>query len=206
MKENKHLKLLLILQSFLPLYILVIIRCFSVNRIRLIADFFGELFQGNIGIIGTAFTHTEIYAITLLCSCFLLLVISLCIYFLFKSLQTYGFQEESKKIVHETDLTENSVVFFVTYITPFVLDDIGECCGFFSFITIIVLLFLLLYKTNLYYQNPFLTLLGYKSFNFHFEGEDDKSAIAITNGDINFDKLIKRKRISDDVYLVYNKN
>ena len=206
MKENRHLKLLLILQSFLPLYILVIIRCFSVDRGKLIIDYFSELFHGNFGIIGTALTHTEIYATGLLCLCFLLLVASLCIYFLFKSIQTYGFQEESKKIVHETDLTENSVVFFVTYITPFVLDDIGECRGFFSFITIIFLLFLLMYKTNLYYQNPFLTLLGYRSFYFHFKDDDDKSAIAITNGDIQFDKPIKRKRISDDVYLVYNKN
>ena len=80
-------------------------------------------------------------------------------------------------------MTENSVTFFVTYITPLVLDDIDEGRGFFSFITIAALLILLMRNTNLYYQNPFLTILGYRSFYFHFEGEDGMGNIAITRGE-----------------------
>lgn len=111
-----------------------------------------------------------------------------------------------KKIIIDADVTENSVTFFVTYITPLVLDDIDEGRGFFSFITIASLLILLMRNTNLYYQNPFLTILGYRSFYFHFEGEDGMGNIAITRGNFDTSKLIKRKRISDNVYLVYNKN
>lgn len=206
MKENKYLKWLLIVQSFLPLFFLVIIRCYSKIRVRMISDFVSELFHGNFEVIGIARNYPEILATGLLCVCALMLVLGLGIYLFFKKIQSFGFQEEEKKIVIDADVTENSVAFFVTYITPLVLDDIDEQRGFCSFITIAVLLILLMRNTNLYYQNPFLTILGYRSFYFHFDGEEGMGDVAITRGDFDASKLIKRKRISDNVYLVYNKN
>ena len=206
MKENKYLKWLLIVQSFLPLFFLVIIRWFSKARVKLVHKFVSELVRGNFKAIGTALNHSEIYATILLCFCAIMFMFGLGIYFFFKKSQSFGFQEEEKKIVIDADVTENSVAFFVTYITPLVLDDIDESRGFFSFITIAALLILLMRNTNLYYQNPFLTILGYRSFYFHFDGEEGLGDVAITRGDFDASKLIKRKRISDNVYLVYNKN
>lgn len=206
MKENKYLKWLLIVQSFLPLFFLVIIRCYSKIRVRMISGFISELFRGNFGVIGIVLNHPEIFATSLLCVCVLMFVLGLCIYLFFKKSQNFGFQEEGKKIVIDADVTENSVAFFVTYITPLVVDDIDESRGFFSFITIAALLILLIRNTNLYYQNPFLTILGYRSFYFHFDGEEGMGDVAITRGDFDASKLIKRKRIADNVYLVYNKN
>lgn len=203
--NKNNLKFLLILQSFLPLYFLVMIRCFSESRCQLIIQFFSELFNGNIEAIGAALSHPEIFATVLLCLCLLVFVFSLYVYFSFEKTQRYGFHEECKKIVIDADLTENSVVFFVTYITPFVLDDINQCSGFLSFITIVILLILLMRNTNLYYQNPFLTILGYRTFHFHFEGEND-TKVGITRGKLDTSKIIKLKRISDNVYLVFNKN
>lgn len=206
MKENKYLKWLLIVQSFLPLFFLVIIRCCSKSRVKLIFGFVSELFRGNLKAIGTALKHPEIFATSLLCFCTLMLLLGLFKYLFFKKSQSFGFQEEEKKIVIDADATENSVTFFVTYITPLVLDDMDESRGFFSFITIAALLILLMRNTNLYYQNPFLTILGYRSFYFHFDGEEGIGDVAITRGNFDVSKLIKRKRISDNVYLVYNKN
>ena len=206
MKECKNLKWLLILQSFLPLFFLVIIRYCSEVRIKLVYNFVSEVFRGNFMIFETALNHSELYATSLLCFCFVLLIFGFLIYVFFKKIQSFGFQEEEKKIVVDADGTENSVAFFVTYITPLVLDDIDESKGFFSFINIVILLILLMRNTNLYYQNPCLTILGYRSFYFHFDGEDGMGNVAITRGDFDASKLIKRKRISDNVYLVYNKN
>ena len=206
MKENKYLKWLLIIQSFLPLFFLVIIRCYSKSRVRMIYDFISELVHGNFEVIGIALNHPEIFSTGLLCVCALMFVLGLGIYIFFKKSQSFGFQEEEKKIVIDADVTENSVAFFVTYITPLVLDDIDESRGFFSFITIATLLILLMRNTNLYYQNPFLTIVGYRSFYFHFDGEEGLGDVAITRGDFDASKLIKRKRISDNVYLLYNIN
>ena len=206
MRENKFLKWLLIIQSFLPLFFLVLIRCFSIARIKLIVRFLFKLFQGDFGIIELAIRHSEFLSVVLLCICVLMFTIGLLIYLFFNSVQKYGFQEESEKIVVEADATENSVAFFVTYITPFVLDDIGQCKGFISFATIIIMLVLLMRNTNLYYQNPFLTILGYKSFYYHFDKESNTRYVAITKGPFDATRVIKRKLISNNTYLVYNKN
>lgn len=40
MKENKYLKWLLIIQSFLPLFFLILIRCFCLHSFKLVSQFF----------------------------------------------------------------------------------------------------------------------------------------------------------------------
>ena len=50
MKENKYLKWLLIIQSFLPLFLLILIRCFCLNNFKLVSQFFIRLFQKDFGV------------------------------------------------------------------------------------------------------------------------------------------------------------
>jgi len=206
LKENKSLKWLLILQSFLPLFFLVLIRCFDLSRLELISRFVFRLFHRDFIVFSLALKHSEFFSTVLLCICILMLSVGLLIYLLFNKIQKSGFCEESKKIIVDADATENSVAFFVTYIIPLILDDIGECRGFLSFTAIIIMLILLMRNTNLYYQNPFLAILGYKSFCFHFDDNTNEKFVAITRGNFDATKVIKRKRISDNIYLVYNKN
>lgn len=92
MKENKYLKWLLIIQSFLPLFFLILIRCFCLHSFKLVSQFFVRLFQKDFGV------------------------------------------------------------------------------------------------------------------SFHFPSDENSVYVGITKGDFDAAKIIKRKRISDNVYLVYNKN
>ena len=206
MKENKYLKWLLIIQSFLPLFFLILIRCFCLHSFKLVSQFFVRLFQKDFGVILIALNHPDLFSVILLCLSVIMLIIGIMIYIIFNKIQKFGFCEEHENIVVDADVTENSVAFFVTYITPLVLDDIGKKRGFLSFAAISILLILLMRNTNLYYQNPFLTILGYKSFSFHFPSDENSVYVGITKGDFDAAKIIKRKRISDNVYLVYNKN
>lgn len=202
MKKCELFKWLLIVQSFLPLFFLVIVRCYEEKRIDLIFDFISELFCGNFDVINTALKHTDIFAVILLCFSVIMFIFGLVVYVFFIQKQTAGFKEKKYTITVDEDVSSNSVTFFVTYITPLVLSDIDESRGFVSFIAIVVLLILLMRNTNLYYQNPFLSILGYKSFYFKLNG---KKCVAITRGYFDESKLIKLKHISDNVYLVYNK-
>ena len=204
MKENKYLKWLLIIQSFLPLFFLI--RCFYLHNFKLVLRFFVRLFQRDFGIILIALSHPDLFSVILLCLSVIMLIIGIMIYILFNKIQEFGFYEEHENIVVDADVTENSVAFFVTYITPLVLDDIGNKRGFLSFAAISIMLILLMRNTNLYYQNPFLTILGYKSFSFYFPSNENSVYVGITRGDFDAAKIIKRKRISNNVYLVYNKN
>ena len=70
---------------------------------------------------------------------------------------------------------------------------------------------ILMWRTNLYYQNPVLTILGYTSFSFEMGKSDDKrlegkECIGITKNKINGSGVIKYQRIADNVFVVYDKN
>lgn len=71
-----------------------------------------------------------------------------------------------------------------------------------------IMLFALMWKTNLFYQNPVLTLLGYEVFSFKFETTQlteysEKECIGITRGIVGRGNSIKRQKISDNVFLIY---
>ena len=97
MKENKYLKWLLIVQSFLPLFFLVIIRCYNKIRGKMILDFILELFHGNLGVIGSALKHPEIYATSLLCFCAIMFVFGLLVYFSSKKVRASAFERKEKR-------------------------------------------------------------------------------------------------------------
>ena len=89
-----------------------------------------------------------------------------------------------------------------------ILDDINELRGFIIFFIVMALLFILMWKTNLYYQNPILTILGYKVYSFKFENTQliefsDKDCIGITkNLKLKNGMTIKEAYITDNVFLI----
>lgn len=69
----------------------------------------------------------------------------------------------------------------------------------------------LMVKTDLYYQNPVLILLQYKLYRVKFTSDivnvpNPKTYIAICREELDENKVVKWKYISDDVCLMYNKN
>ena len=96
----------------------------------------------------------------------------------------------------------------MTYVLPMVLDDIGTRNGFLIFVFLMAMLCVLMWKTNLYYQNPVLTILGYNVISFEFDDTElrdfkNRECIGITKGDISAGVVIKRQYITDNVFLVY---
>lgn len=53
--------------------------------------------------------------------------------------------------------------------------------------------------------------MGYRTFKFSFKETTDmtvidKSLVAITRGDFDENKIIQRKKVDDNVFVIYNKN
>lgn len=212
MKENKILKWLLIIQSFTPLFFLLLIKYFDHTLFGLVNKFFKLIFSGNvIDALLKAFCHEKFLQLLLIIVCTVLVIWGVWIYFYFGRVQTAGFTDRAEKISVGSDTTETSVAFFVSYIIPMLLDDITKLKGFICFTIIITMLILLMRNTNLYYQNPILAVIGYKTFEFQFTETNDSSLkgkdyIAITKGKVDESKIIKRKYITDNVFVIYNKN
>lgn len=98
----------------------------------------------------------------------------------------------------------------MTYVLPMVMDDIGTLKNFSIFVFLMVMLCILMWKTNLYYQNPILTILGYEIVSFQFEHTElsqfqgDRTCIGITrHTKVKDGMYIRRQYISDNVFLIY---
>lgn len=212
LRENRFLKWLLIIQSFTPLFLLLIIKYWDWNICKLVSEFFNFIVSGNVKeAIFKSFKNEELLRLMFIFICAILLVAGILIYLYFNKVQTVGFTDRAEKISVSNDTTETSAAFFVSYVMPMLLEDIIELKGFLCFVIIMMLLIMLMRNTNLYYQNPILAVLGYKTFGFKFSETSDsvlegKEYIAITRGNIDETKIIKRKYIADNVFLIYNKN
>ena len=99
----------------------------------------------------------------------------------------------------------------MTYVLPMAMDEIGTLRGLAVFALLMIMLYALMWKTNLYYQNPILTILGYEVVSFQFEDTQlrdfrNKECIGITRCAIEDGATIKRQYIADNVFLIYREN
>ena len=73
------------------------------------------------------------------------------------------------EVVDVKEQEDAGLNFFLTLIVPLVIDDVGTIQGFLSFSLIIAIIWCLLNKTNLFYANPVLEILGYQVYEFSFK-------------------------------------
>ncbi|MDN3956807.1 hypothetical protein [Sporolactobacillus laevolacticus] len=207
MRENRKLRNLLIMQSFIPLAILLLLKYFQFGMFKLILC---GLWNRDISVINKAIFHKGLLIFLVMIGCICWIIRGLISIKQFRDVQNANFIE-GDKIKISGFSTDSGLIFFVTFIIPLVLDDIGKLNNFLVFNGLVLMVILLMRKSNLYYQNPVLTILGYKTFRFKFVDKDgiansEKDLIGITYGKIDEDLIIKYQRIADNVYLIYNKN
>lgn len=210
MDENLKLKRYLILQSFAPLFLLILIKNFSINRIILIGKFIKSLLKTEFSVLFKLFNNKETLVVIVIIICIIWILFSIFAYWQFSNFQTSGFEEEDRMNI-KGYTTDAGVGFFMTFVLPLVIDDIDKLNNFIVFFLMIFLIIILMWRTNLYYQNPVLTILGYTSFSFEMGKSDDKrfegkECIGITKNKINGSGVIKYQRIADNVFVVYDKN
>ncbi|MFD3270085.1 hypothetical protein ACE3MS_08080 [Paenibacillus dendritiformis] len=209
MKENKKLRFLLILQSFMPLMVLLFLKNFDNDLIFLVRKFFIQIWNHEFTAITVAVTHKKFLLLIVIIICILWIIVGLYSMLLFKGAQFANFIDDKIKIISYS--SDAGLIFFTTFIVPLVLDDIGSMRNFLVFICLFLMIIVLMYKTNLYYQNPVIAMLGYSTFHFKFTENSDSTMknnelVGITYGKIDEDKIIKYQRIADNVYFIYNKN
>ncbi|AGL00591.1 hypothetical protein Desgi_1062 [Desulfoscipio gibsoniae DSM 7213] len=209
MNGNRKLRKLLILQSFVPLMFLLLLKNCEFNLFNLVCKFFIRIWKHDFSAITIAITHEKFLLLIVVVGCLFWILKGILAMFQFRNVQNSNFIE-GDKIVIKNYSSDAGLIFFTTFIVPLVLDDIGELRNSLVFIGLLTMIIALMHKTNLYYQNPVLTILGYKTFQFYFI-EDNNSAgmnnelIGITYGKIDESKIIKYQLVADDVYLIYNK-
>lgn len=213
MKENRRLKTGLILQSFAPLFLLLLIK--SVNRAmpRLIMSFFGKLFREGISAFTAAIAHPAFWRFILTMISIVWIILACIIYLAYRGMQNSGFESKGEMISIIEQKQDVGLSFLVSYVLPLMVDDVQDLRAFLLLVVMLALVLSLLIRSNLFYQNPILALLGYKVFSFTITNPAkdiekyarEKTFIGITHGKgITVKTPIKRKYIANDVFMIYN--
>lgn len=186
------MKIKLMIQSLSPLALLTIIKNFSLITV----DNYGELLTKK------EFIYTNIILLTVLSFCAIWVILSIVFYIEFIAFQ-YTDKKTGYDITINKEITEKSIDFLLTFIIPLLVDDIDTCQGAMVFFLLLFLICTLLCKTNLFYANPVLAILGYKIYEFSFvknSEEKEKDLIGIYKG--KFPKNVMYKKITDTVYIL----
>lgn len=181
----KVLKLQLIILSLAPLFFLTVIKNYE----------WSELFCHSI-------CSLIVFGI-----CLIWIIASFIIFIKFRLYRTFNCVEGQtiEKVTPENDAGLN---FWLTYILPILLDDLKDWQNAVTFALIVFLMIILLYKTNLYYANPVLVILGYKIIHFEFTSPPKEEyrgeMIGICPAKVDSRYVVKFKHVSDNVFCVKN--
>lgn len=211
-QENIALKRCFIVQSFAPLFLLLTIKYCDVKTYAgLIRKFFEALPSKGLAVIGVSLNHSSFGGLIVWIVGICWLLFAIVIAFGFKGAQEGGFKSVGEKIIIESSPNDSGATFLVTYVLPLLTDDIKSLCDLLAFLAMLIMVILLLSRSNTFYQNPVLAALKYRSFSFRFENPDsdilfpNRLYIGITKGPVlEEDRIVKRKYIADGVFVIFN--
>ena len=208
MTDNPAMKRALIMQSFAPLFLILLIKYFDLKLFHLCKMFSDIILNNPIYALTKAVIHSAFVTLILELFCLLWIIYSIYSVRKFEKSQRANFVSEGESLVDIEKISDSGVTFFMTYVLPMAMDDLDTWKGLIVFGILMVMLFALMWKTNLYYQNPVLTVLGYEVFSFKFETTQlteysGKECIGITRSTVSEGHSIKRQKISDNVFLIY---
>lgn len=194
-KRNRILKTGLIIQSLSPLLLLTLIK--NCNY---------DCSSCEIG----RFISNNLCLLIVMTICLIWIIISVVVYISFKSYRSSGFTEGYTMKNVETN-SKAGLDFFLTLILPISIDELYLWRNAITFALILLALIVLLAKTNLYFSNPVLILLGYIIIEFEFTEPQSKEYLGTQIGicprgkSFDSEKIIKFKKISDNVLCIKQK-
>lgn len=147
----------LIILSLAPSFLLTFIK----NHSFISIDSKGET------LTTTQFIEENIYVLSVEFFCLVWLVCSLIVLIEFKFFLKYRLASGYEIIEVEED-KEAGLNFFLALILPLMVDGLNSWQNFLSFAIIVIFIFLLLRKTDLFYVNPVLIVLGYRCYKITF--------------------------------------
>lgn len=187
----------LIVLSLCPLFILTFIQYFPWTKLDIVL-----INLNNSGM------YKEHFCLCLgLLICFIWVIYSLLIYMGFRFNMMYD-RVEGYEIVGIVEEKDAGLNFFLALILPLLINDIRRLDGLVMMIILVVFIFLLLYKTNLYYQNPILVILDYRIYRFKFRDNErvvNQEYIGIAFNKITGKNTVDYKIIEDNVIVIRQK-
>ena len=198
---NLKLKRGLITQSLSPVFILLMIRHFHCEYINLICNFFDRLLKNPCTAITMVWNHEMLGELLIFLVGILWIILSLLYIPAFAGTQNHGFHSHGEQIISVEEKRDAAASFLMTFILPLLIDELATPQYWISYLLVIVVVYAVLYQSNLYYQSPVLAILKYHVYEFKvlnpdetdIEGfKEEKSDIGITHGSGITDEDVKK--------------
>lgn len=170
-ERDTKLKRQLMVTSFLPLFFLLAIKQVDPkNDLVLFKKFFCQYKSMGFEIIPKVFFHDSFWRMLTLLICLLWIILSVVFLLVFKDLQTNRFSggKRIENVEYEDDVSLN---FFASFLMPLLM-DVSKWQEFLVFFGMLGMIFALMSKSNLFYQNPILMILGYRCFTYSYQGKE----------------------------------
>ena len=210
--ENLILKRSLVLQSFAPLFALLAIKYFNPTKFWHLTVSFVKLFsdKGMVAVT-TAVANKNFGSFLIFVMSLIWLLATFIVAIEFKEMQKSGFRSAGEKISIVSSPDTGNGIFLVNYILPLMINDVSSVRKLLFFLLLLSTVIVVLIDLDTFYQNPVLSAMKYRTFTFKFVNptsdikHSNRVYVGITHGvPIAEDAVIKRKYISDGVFLVYN--
>lgn len=208
MQEDKKLKFFLVLQSFFPLFLLILIQ--HIGHWDLVWRFIIGIIHCDWSVFGKMVKSPALGDVVISLFSILWIVITVIVVIGFDNFQNSSFASHGETIIIESEKKDSGVTFLVTFVLPLLVDDVATLRGFLFFGTLLVMVILLFIRSDLFYQNPVLAALHYRVYEFKFctpytDVEENKNYIGMTRYKLPSEQVaIKRKYIADNVFIIYN--
>lgn len=206
MKTNKTLKRRLVLQSFSPLFLLIAIQ--HVGHFELVGRLFADFQTHGIQVWHKVISHPALGDFIVSFASIVWLLFTIGITIGYRQWERYGSDSKGEKIHCISEEKDSGITFLVSFVLPLLVDDVETLRGFVLFSVMLTLVIVLLMKSNLFYQNPVLVALGYKTYAFKFANVAD-NGLDTNREYIGIGKVvppdgatIRRKYISDGVFII----
>ena len=206
LSDSTKLKFALTLQGFCPLFVLIFLR--YLNRFHLIIKLARQLFHGEFGAILVGIRHPEAGGSFLIVFSLVWCLVTTLFTLIFPTLWKADFSSKGEIIDIVQEKKDCGIIFLTTFLIPLLADDVSSWGDLFYFSGLLLIMIALLYKTELYCQNPVLALFNYRIYEFKVQQpwEDlsaDTTYIGIAKtGRIANHIAFKRKHVAGNVYLV----
>ena len=210
--ENLILKRNLMLQSFAPLFALLAIKYFNPTKFWHLTVSFVKLFsdKGMVA-VATVVANKNFGSFLIFMISLMWLLVTFIVAIEFKKMQKSGFRSAGEKILIVGSPDTGNGIFLVNYILPLMINDVSSVRKLLFFLLLLSTVIVVLIDSDTFYQNPVLSAMKYRTFTFKFVNpasdikHSNRVYVGITHGvPIAEDAVIKRKYISDGVFLVYN--
>lgn len=193
MKDHWLIKVMLYVLSLWLLFVSLLIMSFDQ---ALLSNFWAALTEHDVAKLTS---ELKVRNLVFIVSIFFIILGMLILWFLANSYR--GGWSINCKISDVTDENHEHLEFLATYVMPLVFTDVNSKRTVLNLVLMIIAIGAIYVKTNKFYSNPSLAILGFKIYKAKIHDRGEKQFVVICRGQLTEQSVIRYIRIDNNTCL-----